>query len=152
QSGGIYTGVLITHWRAFRKKGHWLCEGSGKRWSDFRDRVAMHAHSIDAAQEGFYKGCTTTRALRRDGIAEARFPHHRKRFRTTIWKNTAIKRKGDVLVLSNDKGNRPIEIALPESLHNVLRFREVRLVSDQRAGRHVWHVVVEDGQQPKPAP
>jgi putative transposase len=151
-SGGIYTGVLVAHWRTVRKKGLWLSETSGTRWSDRRTLASLHAHSIDAAQQGFYKACTTTRALHRDGIADARFPYHRKRFRTTIWKNTAIRRKGNTLVLSTGKGHRPIEIALPESLRNVLRFREVRLVFDQRAQRHVWHAVVEDGKQPKPAP
>jgi putative transposase len=151
-SGGLYTDILITHWRTFRKKGHWLSMFAACRWSDRRTSAPLHAHSIDMAQKGFYYACTTTRALRRAGIAEARFPHHRRRFRATCWKNTAIRRKGDVLVLSNGKGNRPIEIALPESLRKVLQIREIRLVFDKRADRHVWHVVVEDGKQPKPAP
>src|SRR5690349_2792035 len=80
QSGRVYTDVLVTHWRIVRRKGLWLSEGAAKRWSDRRlaaARVAMHAHSIDAAQEGFYRACTTTRALRQAGIAAARFPSHR---------------------------------------------------------------------------
>ncbi len=56
----------------------------------------MHAHSIDAAQQGFYKACKTAKALKRTDPS-AKYPHWTKKFRTTIWKNTAIKRRGDVL-------------------------------------------------------
>jgi putative transposase len=153
-SGAIYTGVLVAHWRTYRKKDRWLSEGSAKRWSDARTAPGLHAHSVDAAQEGFYKACAVTRALRKAGIPKehARFPYHRRKFRTTIWKNTAIRRKEDVLVLSTGLGNRPITIAIPEPLRDVLRFREVRLVYDKLARRYAWHLVVEDGRQPRPAP
>ena len=61
RSGGtIYSGILVAHYRTFRRKGIWLSEGSGKRWGDSRTDARMHAHSIDAAQEGFYKACETT--------------------------------------------------------------------------------------------
>jgi hypothetical protein len=92
-SGAIYTQVLVYHWRVVRHQSHWLSEKSGTRWSDSQLSVKpLHAHSIDAAQQGFYNACRTTRALRKAGMAEAKFPHWRKRFRTTIWKNTAIKK------------------------------------------------------------
>jgi putative transposase len=152
RSGEVYTGVMVAHWRTVRRKGIWLSEGSGKRWSDARTAAAMHAHSIDAAQEGFYKACAVARALRRAGFPEARFPRHRKRFRTTIWKTTAIRRKGEALELSCGRGTPKITIPISEALRGVLRFLEVRLVYDKVARRHDWHVVVEDGKQPKPAP
>jgi len=112
----------------------------------------LHAHSIDAAQQGFYKACATTRAVRKAGIQEAKFPHWRKTFRTTIWKSTAIKKDGVVLTLSNGKGNRPITLTLPAHLVDVLRVLEVRLVFDKKARRYTWHVVCENGKQPKPPP
>ena len=151
-SGALYTGILVAHWRVVRKKDRWLSEGSGKRWGDFRTKAPLHAHSIDAAQEGFYKACAVTRALRKAGIKTAKFPYHRRRFRTTIWKTTAIRRKGDTLVLSNGRGNVPIVIAIPEPLRDVLRFLEVRLVYDKLGRRYTWHIVVENGKQPKPVP
>jgi hypothetical protein len=82
-SGGVYTGVMVAHWRIVRRKGLWLSEKQGTRWSDHRTRAPLHAHSIDAAQQGFYKACAVTRALRKAGFLGVRFPHHRKRFRTT---------------------------------------------------------------------
>jgi putative transposase len=152
-SGTIYTQVLVNHWRVVRRQDHWLSEKSGTRWSDSTLPVKpLHAHSIDAAQQGFYNACRTTRALRKIGIAEAKFPHWRKRFRTTIWKNTAVKRDGVVLTLSTGKGNAPVVLTLPERLADVLRILEVRLVYDRKARRYAWHVVAENGMQPKAAP
>jgi putative transposase len=152
-SGAIYTSVLVSHWRVVRHQGHWLSEKAGTRWSDSRLPVKpLHAHSIDAAQQGFYDACRTTRALRKAGMPEAKFPHWRKRFRTTIWKNTAIKKAGAVLMLSKGKGNQPVTLTLPAHLADVLRILEVRLVYDKKARRYTWHVVVENGRQPRPAP
>jgi putative transposase len=151
-SGAIYTGVLVRHWRVVRHHGHWLSEKSGTRWSDLRLPVKpLHAHSIDAAQQGFYNACRTTRALRKAGMPDTKFPHWRKRFRTTVWKNTAIKKADAVLTLSNGKGNQPITLTLPAPLADMLRVLEVRLVYDRKARRHTWHVVVENGKQPTTA-
>lgn len=118
----------------------------------------MHAHSIDAAQEGFYKACVTTRALRKAGITEAKFPHWTKKYRTTIWKNTGIKRRGNDLELScggrtkKEREGRSILIPIPERMRDCLRFLEVRLVYDQKDRRYSWHIVVENGVKPKPSP
>ena len=152
-SGNIYTHVLVSHWRVVRHQGHWLSEKAGTRWSDSRLPVKpLHAHSIDAAQQGFYNACRTTYALRKAGFPDAHFPHWRKRFQTTIWKNTAIKKAGAVLTLSNGKSNRPITLTLPAHLEGVLRVLEVRLVYDKKTHRYTWHVVVENGKQPALAP
>jgi putative transposase len=152
-SGTIYTQVLVRHWRVVRHQGHWLSEKSGTRWSDSQWPIKpLHAHSIDAAQQGFYNACRTTRALRKAGMSEAKFPHWRKHFRTTVWKSTAIKKAGAVLTLSNGKGNQPITLTLPAPLADVLRVVEVRLVYDRKARRYTWHVVVENGTQPKTPP
>jgi putative transposase len=150
-SGAVYTGVVVHHWRTFRRSGHWLSRFSAMRWSDRRQDAPLHAHSIDAAQEGFYKACDVTRSLRKAGIA-AKFPYHRRKYRTTIWKNTAIRRKGDTLVLSNGRGNNPITIRLPAEIRDALKFLEVRLVYDKVARRYDWHIVHETGKSPKPAP
>jgi hypothetical protein len=74
ESGRVYTGVLVAHWRIVRRKGLWLSQKAGTRWSDTRTTAVMHAHTIDAAQQGFYKACVTTRALRKAGFVDAQFP------------------------------------------------------------------------------
>ena len=152
ESGRLYTQMLVTHWRIVRKQRHWLRPGTAEKLNDYFNPVKrLHAHTIDAAQQGFYKACTTAKAVKKLG-PDAKYPHWRKRFRTTIWKHTAIKQAGLVLTLSNGKGRLPLSVRLPPSLAAVLRVLEVRLVYDKRARRYAWHAVVENGMQPKPTP
>jgi len=66
ESGRIYSAVMVEHWRiyrnkcgiAFRKKGVWLKQSQAEKLGDLYDADSprhLHAHSIDAAQQGFYK-------------------------------------------------------------------------------------------------
>jgi putative transposase len=155
-SGAIYTQTLVTHYRVYRKRGqkkrHWLSQFAAMRLNDYLTRddpPLLQAHSKDAAQEGFYKACKTARANREQG---AKYPHKRKWWRTTIWKQSGIRRHGQRLLLSRAKGLPPIIVKLPEYLHDVLRVLEARLVYDRRAQHYTWHLVVENGKQPKAAP
>src|SRR5215207_3808214 len=92
ESGRIYTQVRVEHYRAYRK-GRWLSPKADEKLNDFYNLDnprLLHAHSIDAAQQGFSKGCKTTREARKVGL-EARFPYKRKYYRSTVWKNTGIR-------------------------------------------------------------
>lgn len=152
-SGRIYSGIVSRHWRLLKQKGLWLKEKSLTKLSDMRlaDRdLPLHAHSIDAAQQGFFKACVTTRAIRKIDPT-VNFPWRSKKFRTTIWKNTAIKFKAGNLELSSGAGNPKIVIALPDSLWPALKFLEVRLVFDKKARRYTWHIVLENGIAAKTA-
>jgi putative transposase len=155
-SATIYTQTLVAHYRVYRKRGqnkrHWLSQFAAMRLNDYLTRdepPLLHAHSKDAAQQAFYKACKTARANREKG---AKYPHKRKRWRTTIWKQSGIRRQGGRLLLSRAKGLPPIPVELPEEMQDVLRVLEVRLVYDRRAHRYTWHLVVENGKQPKAAP
>ena len=154
ESGRIYTQVLVTHWRAYRKQGVWLSKYGAGKLNDYYNRDApreLYAHTIDAAQQGFYKACAVTHLLRKQGM-EAKFPYHRRRYRTTTWFGEALKRDGEKLILSNAKGCRKIELKLPEPLQDALRILEVRLVYDRCSNRYFWHIVYETGKQPKSTP
>lgn len=151
-SGRIYSGIVTRHWRLLKQKGLWLKEKSLTRLSDMRlsnRDLPLHAHSIDAAQQGFFKACITTRALRKAGFPEANFPWRSKKFRTTTWKNTAIKFGNGIIRLSNGQNNARFEIVLPEQLRDILAVLEARLVYDKRACKYNWHIVVENGKQAK---
>ena len=155
-SGAIYTQTLVTHYRVYRKRGqkkrHWLSRYAAMRLNDYLtrdDAPLLHAHSKDAAQEGFYQACKTAKANRHLG---AKYPHKRKTWRTTIWKQSGIRRQAERLLLARTKGLPPITLLLPERLRDVLRVLEVRLVYDRRVHRYTWHLVVENGKQPKNAP
>jgi putative transposase len=155
-SGAIYTQTLVTHYRVYRKRGartrHWLSQFAAMRLNDYftrDDPPLLHAHSKDAAQEGFYKACKTAKASREKG---AKYPHKRTWWRTTIWKQSGIRRQGDTLLLARARGLPPIMVELPEHLRDVLCVLEVRLVYDRCAHLYTWHLVVENGKQPKVAP
>ncbi len=157
ESGRIYTAVTVEHWRIYRKKGVWLKQGQAEKLNDRYDRESprlLHSHSIDAAQQGFYKACKTTRTLKRAGDTQIRYPYKRKRFRTTVWKDTGIRLKNDRLVLSLAKGLKPITIPLPARFTYLPEeaFREVRLVYNHKRKRYEWHLVIDDGKEPPKPP
>ncbi len=157
ESGRIYTGVVVEHWRAYRKSTkQWLSPTSEEKLSDFLTRYdtpLLHAHSKDAAQQGFAKAVNTTRALRKAGTP-AHFPHRRKYYRTTIWKSTGIRLSAGSLLLARARGLAPIGITLPDKLSALGKaaFVEARLVYDRVTAKYTWHLVVEDGAVAPNAP
>jgi putative transposase len=83
-----------------------------------------------------------------------RYPHRRHYYRTTTWKHTGIRVREGVMLLSRAKGLEPLRVALPADLlvYPASAYKQVELVWD-RAGRHYhWHVTLEDGCTPAPAP
>jgi putative transposase len=154
ESGRIYTSVLVGHYRILRHSDHWLSPGAGEKLNDHLSGTFLQAHSRDAAQQGFYKACKTAKAQKTSGLGAARYPHHLKTYRTTYWKNTGIRKKGEVLLLSLAKGNDPIRVCLPAHLAGLPgeAFIEMRLVWDRAGRRYHWHSVIEDGCQPADPP
>jgi len=127
-SGEHDTQVAVFHWRTYRHTGHWLSQNGAERWNDRANDglpKLLHAHSIDAAQQGFYTAIKTARACRKDG-RETRFPYQRKKYRTTIWKNSGIRRDGDTLLLSRARGLPPVRVLLPVHLRDVLAAAGLR--------------------------
>jgi putative transposase len=114
---------------------------------------ALHAHSCDAAQQGFYKACKTANACKEAGL-ETKYPHRQKRWCTTIWKRTGIRLHEGVLLLARARGLAPMSVPLPPNLLSlpVQAFMEARLVWDRAARHYTWHLVVEDGVEPAPPP
>ena len=153
ESGRVYTGTLVRHYRIYRKSKHWLSLDAGKRVEDgVGGPTTLHAHSRDAAQEGFYKACRTTKALKQAGLTDARYPHKRKWFRTSVWKRAGIRAKDGALVLARARGRAPVRVALPAPLVSVpaSSLSEIRLVWEKAARHYAWHVVVDDGIVPAP--
>lgn len=154
ESGRQYTAVLVEHYRVYRHTGNWLSPRADQKLGDWvTGDTILHAHSRDAAQEGFPKACKTARACRVIGL-DTHYPHKRKRWRTTIWKRTGIRHKGDHLLLARARGLEPVSLSLPENLRRVPSpsLAEVRLVWDRAARHYFWHLVLEDGLLPAPAP
>src|SRR5215471_19188212 len=154
ESGRIYSNMLTWHYRLYRKQGIWLAPKSGEQLEDaLGGPTTLHAHSRDAAQQGFFKACKTAKACRKLGL-ETKYPHKRKQFRTTSWKSTGIRLKDGTLLLARARGLSPVEIPLPSHLLALpkVALLEVRLVWDLAARHYTWHLVIEDGSQASPAP
>src|SRR5215475_1232012 len=114
ESGRIYSDMLTLHYRLYRKQGVWLTRQNGERWEDLHGGpTTLHAHSRDAAQQGFYKACKTAKACREMGL-EVKYPYKRKQWRTTYWKKLGIRRKNGVVLLARAKGMEPVRIPLPD--------------------------------------
>ena len=147
ESGRIYTQTLVWHYRIYRRKRIWLSPAAAERLGDFLSPTTLHAHSRDAAQQAFYKACKTAKANRGAG---ANYPHKRKYYRPTIWKNSGIRVAGSTLLLARARGLAPVSVALPSALQSLGKaaFVEMRLVYDLIGRRYQWHLVVEDGAQP----
>ncbi len=148
ESGRIYTSVLVEHYRILRHSDHWLSPGSGEKLNDYLSGTILHAHSRDAAQQGFYKACKTAKAQRPARRGPARYPYHLKTFRTTYWKNTGICKQEEILLLALARGKDPIQVRLPAPLTRLPAeaFLEMRLVWDRAGRRYNWHSVIEDGR------
>lgn len=154
ESGAIYSRTLVWQYRIYRRKGIWLSPSAQSRLEDrLGGSTLLHAHSRDAAQQGFSEACKTTKAARMVGM-ETRYPHKRKRYRTTTWKNTGIKLQGNMLRLARARGSTPILVTIPEQLTSLPQaaFRQVELVWDRVGKRYSWHVTIEDGRGSAPSP
>lgn len=69
ESGRIYTDMLVRHYRLYRKQSVWLAPKNGERVEDtLGGPTTLHAHSRDAAQQGFYKACKTAKACKQVGL------------------------------------------------------------------------------------
>jgi putative transposase len=154
ESGRLYTDMLVRHYRVYRKQGVWLAPPSGERLEDaLGGPTTLHAHSRDAAQQGFHAACKTATACRAAGL-DTKYPYHRKCWRTTIWKASGIRLQDATLRLARARRLAPVTVLLPPHLRTLplAAYREARLVWDQAAQHYQWQLVVDDGVPPAPAP
>ena len=105
-SGDLYSRTAVSFWRVVRKKGIWLKSSSMMRW---QNSGGLHAHSADAVVQSFYASLKSWRARRKED-PDARPPRKSRRFYRVQWKNSAIRLRGGHLLLSNGKGNTPLDV------------------------------------------
>jgi putative transposase len=148
ESGRIYTATLVQHYRVYRQAGKvWLNPLQHDRvLKAFCGETFLHAHSYQAAQQDFYAACKTAKALQQSNPL-ARYPHKRKCFHTTTWKNTGIKMVDGRMRLALARGHDPVWVDLPDHLATLLpaAFRQVQLVYSHATKRSCWHIAVDDG-------
>jgi hypothetical protein len=145
----LYTRALVEHYRIYRQTGHWLSGDGLEKLVDLyetqegRERL-LHAHSVDAAEQGFPKACKTAQGCRKRGLA-TRYPYKRKVYRTTVWKNTGFRVKEGVLLLALARGHEPLRVGLPSHLAALPKeaLVELRLgIRVNAAGQNNWVVTI----------
>lgn len=104
-AGELYSRTVVSFWRTVNHKGIWLKPSSMMRW---QNSSGLHAHSADAVVQSFYASLKSWRVRRKED-PDAKPPRKRRFFRAQ-WKASAIRVKGDMLCLSNGKGNAPLAI------------------------------------------
>ena len=82
----------------------------------FKRRFALHSQTIQAVIQRFFANIETTRTNRAAGDRAARYPHRLKSFMTPVWKDQAIKVRGNRLILPMGKGRRPLRVRIPALL------------------------------------
>jgi len=161
ESGRAYTTTLVWHCRVYRRTGHWLSANAAGRLEDcLGGPTLLHAHSRDAAQQGFHEACKVARAQLKLGL-ERRYPHRHKYVRRTTWTQTGIRVRaaereggeGAVLLLARavagaDPGGAPASPA--EIPRQRLQAGRVDLGLCWR--HYHWHITLEEGTTPAPAP
>lgn len=114
QSGRVYTDMLVQYPLALPQRG---ASGSPRKVaSAWRTAPAGRRRSMPAAAKPrFYKACKTAAACRELGLG-THYPHERKRFRTTIWKHTGIRKRARQRLLARAKGDICITASLNVSV------------------------------------
>lgn len=102
--------VAIHRWHR-RRRRPWPPETALK--SHFKRRFALHSQTVQALIEKFLANIETTRTNRAAGDRNARYPHRLKKYVTAIWKDQAVKRDGNRLVLPMGRGRNPLRIRVP---------------------------------------
>lgn len=105
-AGELYTRTLVSFWRTVNHKGIWLKPSSMMRW---HNSDLLHAHSADAVVQSFFSSLKSWR-IRQKTDPNAHPPKRQARFYKVQWKDSAIRLKDGLLILSNGKGNEPLVI------------------------------------------
>jgi len=153
ESGRIYTQVMDSHYDVYNAIGLWIKPKTGEQLNDYLNQYGepiLHSHSIDAAQQGFYEACKTAKALRDAGDEQAKYPHWAKTYRSTTWKNTGIRIKDGVMLLSLARGHDPIPVHIPEHLLKQT-LAQVELVYNKSSRLYQWHITTHDQLEPAQA-
>ena len=130
ESGRVYTDTLpCSTIGATASKASGFPRRAVSAWRDCTGGpTTLHAHSRDAAQQGFYKANARRLPACRELGLHIHYPHKRKRFRTTVWKHTGIRKRAGTLVLARARGLSPVEVPLPSHLRfPAPAFLEARL-------------------------
>ena len=103
----------------------------------------LHSQSIQSVRERYFKSWQGFFGLRRNGDTTSKPPHKLKKHVTTVWKKSAIRIKGKLLILSNGRSNKPLEVKLSKHI-DISDIALIELVYD--TGQYQLHFVYKTAE------
>jgi len=152
-SARVYNKTLSFVRKVHNRKGFWLSQNTVQkyilRWGV---DIPLHTHSKQAMVQQYFNSLKSYFAARKIHQS-AKPPFRAKKYMPTIWKTSAIHVKGEALVLSNGKGNKPLHVPIPSVLVGKLQnstIKLAKLVWDSKNERYYIHLTIEvDGRTQK---
>lgn len=136
ESARLWGDMVRLH--KYIRKRRWPWPDAGQYEKHFKGKYDLHSQTVQALIKKFFANIETTTENRKNGNKKARYPFRdKKRFQVVMYKQSAIRIKGNRIILSNGKGHSPLKIKLPKVLQEgqivgaELGYREMRLTIRQ---------------------
>jgi putative transposase len=139
ESARLWNDMVRLH--KYIRKRRWTWPSSGQYEKHFKGKYSLHSQTVQALIKKFFANIDTTSENRKNGDTKARYPYRdQKRFQVVVYKESAIRVRGNRIILSNGKGQSTLKIKLPKTIQKgkivgaELGYRELRLVINQSPG------------------
>ncbi|WP_083277885.1 RNA-guided endonuclease InsQ/TnpB family protein [Colwellia sp. PAMC 20917] len=136
ESARLWNDMVKLH--KFIRKRRWKWPFRGDFEKHFKSKYRLHSQTNQALIKKFFANIETTSENRKAGDKKARYPYRdRKHFQVVMYKASAIKRKGNRVILSNGLGVKKLIVRIPKDIPigkitgAELSFRELRLTIKQ---------------------
>lgn len=136
ESARLWNDMVRLH--KYIRKRRWTWPSSGQYEKHFKGKYSLHSQTVQALIKKFFANIDTTSENRKNGDTKARYPYRdQKRFHVVMYKESAIRIRGNRIILSNGKGQSTLKIKLPKTIQKgkivgaELDYRELRLVINQ---------------------
>jgi putative transposase len=109
-----------------RKKNIWLSKNSMQKILKNRN---LHSQTTQGIIDVLYDNIDSWRQKRKNGDINCRLPKKRRWYFNIIYKKSAIRLKNNKLILSNGKGNKPLEIEWNFNIPKMIKisFNKVKM-------------------------
>ena len=115
ESARLWNDMVRLH--KFIRKRHWKWPFKGDFEKHFKGKYTLHSQTIQALIKKFFANIETTSVNRKESDKKARYPYRdRKHFQIVMYKTSAIKKKGNRLIISNGKGAKKLIVRIPKNI------------------------------------
>lgn len=114
EAGQCWSDMVMAH-RASRERSTWLSENDLQK--QFARRYSLHSQTVQALAQKLAANIQTATTSRKQeaatGEIHTKYPYKMPEYQTVIWKETAIRRRTGLIILSNGRGRDSLILPLP---------------------------------------